>query len=197
MIKRKGFDARSKETGQGEQGLTVRCRRYWRLAGTLIVLLYSSTSHATYNTNLIGTVAAIMTYASGGLLFALSNQPSSNGTCNAQFFELDPPEGNAKIIYRHTFREPGFDRRGYCHLSGSHIRHHIHGTAIRMRLVRKVREQSRSHHGRMVTENMDRVMSCPTIRPLSVQSLVECRGTCGTTLSRSQRSVCICEQQSR
>jgi hypothetical protein len=66
-------------------------RNFGRLLGTLIVLLFSSTSHATYNTNLIGTVAAIMTYPTGGLLFAMSNQPSTNGTCNAQFFELDPP----------------------------------------------------------------------------------------------------------
>jgi hypothetical protein len=91
MISRKWIDVRSKETMQSTRGFAARHRYYVRLLGTIIVLLFSSASHATYNTNLIGTVAAIMTYTTGGLLFALSNQPSSNGSCNAQFFELDPP----------------------------------------------------------------------------------------------------------
>jgi hypothetical protein len=78
-------------TGQSTRASTACHRRYLSLLGTLVVLLFSSASHATYNTNLYGTVAALMTYASGGLLFALSNQPSTNGTCNAQLFELDPP----------------------------------------------------------------------------------------------------------
>jgi len=91
MISRKWIDVRSKETRQTTRGLAVRHRSYLGLLGTLIVLLFSSASQATYNTNLSGTVAAMMTYTSGGLLFALSNQPSANGTCSAQFFELDPP----------------------------------------------------------------------------------------------------------
>ncbi|SRR5258708_37964151 len=91
MISRKWFDARGKEAAQITSGLFPPLRRILRILGTVIVLLFSSASHATYNTNLIGTVAGIMTYASGGLLFALSNQPSTNGSCNAQFFELDPP----------------------------------------------------------------------------------------------------------
>ena len=92
MVSRKWFGARGKETAaQRTSGLFPPVRGYLRVLTTLIVLLFTGTSHATYNTNLIGTVAAIMTYTSGGLLFALSNQPSSNGTCSAQFFELDPP----------------------------------------------------------------------------------------------------------
>jgi len=91
MVSRVWFGARRKKAVQFTTGFTARNCYCIRRLGALIVLLFSSASHATYNTNLSGTVAAIITYASGGLLFVLSNQPSSNGSCNAQYFELDPP----------------------------------------------------------------------------------------------------------
>ena len=69
----------------------MRHRQYLRILGTLVLLLSAKMACAAYNTNLIGTVVVVATYASGGLLFALTNQPATNGTCNAQFFELDPP----------------------------------------------------------------------------------------------------------
>jgi hypothetical protein len=31
-----------------------------------------------------------MTYTTGIVLFTLANQPTSNGSCNAVYFELDP-----------------------------------------------------------------------------------------------------------
>jgi len=67
MVSRKWFGARGKETAaQRTSGLFPPVRCYLRVLTTLIVLLFTGTSHATYNTNLIGTVAAIMTYTSGG-----------------------------------------------------------------------------------------------------------------------------------
>lgn len=60
------------------------------LAASVIALLASMpAAHATYNTNLVGTVNAVLTYTSGTLLFSLSNQPTSNGSCNSTYFEVD------------------------------------------------------------------------------------------------------------
>jgi hypothetical protein len=55
----------------------------------LSLVLFASPAHATYNTNLVGLVTAFMTYPAGYVLFILNNQPTSNGSCNATYFELD------------------------------------------------------------------------------------------------------------
>jgi hypothetical protein len=70
-------------------------RRAIKFAKKLLVTvtalaLSAPAAHATYNTNLTGNVSAIMTYTSGILLFTLTNQPTSNGSCNAIYFEVDP-----------------------------------------------------------------------------------------------------------
>lgn len=54
------------------------------LVASVIALLVSMpAAYATYNANLSGTVNAVLTYTSGTLLFSLSNQPTSNGSCNS------------------------------------------------------------------------------------------------------------------
>jgi hypothetical protein len=63
----------------------------WRLGRVLLVSLALGClpAYAGYNANLGGNVASVLTYNSGLLLFSLANQPTSNGSCNASYFELD------------------------------------------------------------------------------------------------------------
>ena len=63
----------------------------WKLLACVGITLSCMPSHAAYNANLTGFVTQILTYPSGVILFSLNNQPTSNGACNAQFFELDEP----------------------------------------------------------------------------------------------------------
>jgi hypothetical protein len=98
-------------------------------------LLLGGTADATYNANLTGTVASLVTYDNGEVLVALSNQPASNGSCSAIFFELDPPAigGStvandaafnrmyARLVQAYTAGQPvnlGFDNAGNCAASG-------------------------------------------------------------------------------
>jgi hypothetical protein len=66
-----------------------RERIYRLCVSTLSLVLFFSPAHATYNTNLVGVVTSLMTYPAGYVLFMLNNQPTSNGSCNATYFELD------------------------------------------------------------------------------------------------------------
>ena len=91
--------------GRQDNGtLRILYRRGARFAARLVkaamtpavgTLLLISSAHATYNTNTQGTVTNLMTYTSGALLFILNNQPASNGSCNAAYFELDMPGSNS------------------------------------------------------------------------------------------------------
>jgi hypothetical protein len=65
--------------------------RVLKLLACMGITLACMPSHAAYNANLTGFVTQILTYPSGVILFALNNQPTSNGSCNPQFFELDAP----------------------------------------------------------------------------------------------------------
>ena len=53
------------------------------MASVIALLVSMPAAYATYNANLSGTVNAVLTYTSGALLFSLSNQPTSNGSCNS------------------------------------------------------------------------------------------------------------------
>jgi len=46
-------------------------------------------ARAAYNANIDGTVTSVITYTSGELLFIISNQPTSDGSCAATYFEID------------------------------------------------------------------------------------------------------------
>lgn len=59
------------------------------MASVIALLVSMPAAYATYNANLSGTVNAVLTYTSGTLLFSLSNQPTSNGSCNSTYFEVD------------------------------------------------------------------------------------------------------------
>jgi hypothetical protein len=106
-------------------------RRLWKRAACVLVALASMPSHAAYNANLSGNVTQILTYNSGAILFSLDNQPTSNGSCTATFFELDPSNtvGDAafnrmyaRLLEAYTLGQPvnvGFDNAANCGVLGS------------------------------------------------------------------------------
>jgi len=91
-------------------------------------------AHAAYNANLSGNVTQILTYNSGIILFSLDNQPTSNGSCAPQFFELDPAVSGtdaagiaafnrmyARLLEAYTLGQPvnaGFDNTANCGAMG-------------------------------------------------------------------------------
>ncbi len=75
------------------------------IVGSLALLL-GGKADATYNANLTGTIVSLATYDNGEILVILSNQPSSNGSCSATFFELDPPAINGSTVVN----DAAFDR---------------------------------------------------------------------------------------
>jgi hypothetical protein len=88
-------------------------------------------AHATYNANLSGNVVDVMTYTNGELLFILSNQPTSNGSCNAAYFELDESATTdsaafnrmyARLLEAYATGTPvnvGYDDAGNCASGGA------------------------------------------------------------------------------
>jgi hypothetical protein len=89
---------------------SIKVSQVVRCGLTIVVgalgLLFGGTADATYNANLSGTVVSFATYDNGEILVILSNQPTSNGSCSATFFELDPPEvGGSTVV-----NDAAFDR---------------------------------------------------------------------------------------
>lgn len=72
------------------------------LWATLIVACVSI-ANATYNANIVGGLASILTYNDGTLLFTLANQPTANGSCNAIFFELDPADATDDAAFNRMY----------------------------------------------------------------------------------------------
>ena len=107
-------------------------------AAAALVALVSMPSHAAYNANLSGNVTQILTYNSGIVMFSLDTQPTSNGSCAAAFFELDPASTPndpaaavgyaaafnrmyARLLEAYTLGQPvniGYDNAGNCSVLG-------------------------------------------------------------------------------
>lgn len=93
-------------------------------------LVFTSTAHATYNANLVGNVTSILTYTNGYFLFSLASQPTSNGSCNANLFEVDESAAAndtffsmmyARLAQAYAMGEQvnvGFDDAGNCGKDG-------------------------------------------------------------------------------
>lgn len=88
-----------------------------------------STAGASYNANLTGTVTYLSQYEGGIFLFELSNQPTSNGICNASQFEVDPANNTdavmarmyARLVAAYYTQQPigiGYDNAGSCGTNG-------------------------------------------------------------------------------
>jgi hypothetical protein len=96
------------------------------IAAAAILLITAPAAIADYNANLVGTVASINTYLDGTLLFTLTNQPTSNGACNAAYFELDPASTSGDAAFNRMYARLaqayataeaasiGFDNSGGC-----------------------------------------------------------------------------------
>jgi hypothetical protein len=96
----------------------------------LSLVLFIPSAHATYNTNLAGVVTAVLTYPAGWVLFTLNNQPTSNGSCNATYFELDVPTAADENAFNRVYARlamayasgeqvnVGFDNSANCGTSG-------------------------------------------------------------------------------
>jgi hypothetical protein len=93
-------------------------------------LICAATAHATYNSNLAGTVTSIATYTNGMVLFSLANQPTSNGSCNATNFEVDVSDTVSDAAFNRMYARlaeayalgetvnVGYDNTGSCAISG-------------------------------------------------------------------------------
>jgi hypothetical protein len=88
-----------------------------------------STASATYNSNIGGTPISVIAYEGGTVLFVLDNQPTSNGACNAGYFEIDLANNTdavlnrmyARLLVAYTQQQPvqiGYDNSGACGSSG-------------------------------------------------------------------------------
>jgi hypothetical protein len=88
-----------------------------------------SPAGATYNSNMTGVPISVMTYEGGLVLFILANQPSSNGSCNASYFEIDPANNSdavlgrmyARLLVAYTQQSAvniGYDNTGACGTNG-------------------------------------------------------------------------------
>jgi len=106
-----------------------RLRRYYsRFSAAFAVFvgcLFLSTANATYNSNIVGVLKSVATYEGGLVLFVLSTQPTSNGTCNASAFVLDPTANTdaqaarlfARLLSAYAAQEAvniGYDNVGSC-----------------------------------------------------------------------------------
>jgi hypothetical protein len=104
--------------------------------GTLMAAVLSvgvmSTAGATYNSNIVGTPTSVIAYEGGNILFTLDTQPTSNGVCDAGYFEIDLANNTDAVLDRmykrlliaYTQKQPvqiGYDNSDTC---GSF--HHIH-----------------------------------------------------------------------
>jgi len=104
-----------------------------KLSTTLIVTAFGlsimSTAGAGYNANLTGTVTYLSQYEGGIFMFELSNQPASNGSCNATQFEIDPANNTdavmarmyARLVAAYYTQQPisiGYDNAGSCGTNG-------------------------------------------------------------------------------
>jgi hypothetical protein len=126
-----------KEFLRSVNGGTARGRvMIWPIAALILAIsLAPKSATATYNANITGTVTWVSTYTSGAMLLILSDQPSSNGTCNPAFFELDPPTvAGADVVNDAAFNRMyaraltsyttgnsvniGYDNSGTCGVSG-------------------------------------------------------------------------------
>ncbi len=111
-------------------GFYRNSRKLWtKLIVAALGLSIMSTASANYNTNLTGAVTFLSTYEGGIVLFELSNQPSSNGTCNATQFEIDPANNTdaalarmyARLLLAYSMQQPvnvGYDNVGSCGTDG-------------------------------------------------------------------------------
>jgi hypothetical protein len=105
-------------------------RKLWTaLIGVLCGLSIMSTAGAAYNANLTGTVTYLSTYEGGVVLFELSSQPASNGSCTHTQFEIDPANNTdaalgrmyARLLLAYSTQQPlnvGFDNAGSCGTDG-------------------------------------------------------------------------------
>ena len=106
---------------------------FYKGMACVLGILTCMPSHATYNANIVGNVTQILTYNSGVVLFSLDTQPTSNGACTPQFFELDPSSTNtpndaaavnrlyARLAQAYALGQPvniGFDNAANCGVSG-------------------------------------------------------------------------------
>ena len=98
-----------------------------------IAILYSQSTVAVYNANMVGVVTDVLTYTHSDLIFfRLSNQPTTHPECSTDYFSIDasvPSERRQQILSRlltayATGKEIniGFDNAGDC----SHTRIRVH-----------------------------------------------------------------------
>jgi hypothetical protein len=84
-----------------------------------------STAGATYNSNIGGMPTSVISYEAGTVLFILDSQPTSNGACNAGYFEIDPANSSDAVVARMYARllvaytqqqgvQIGYDNTGAC-----------------------------------------------------------------------------------
>ena len=86
---------------------------------------------ATYNSNIVGRVTDLIAYENGSVLFVLDTQPTSNGVCDARYFEIDPTDSSDAVLDRMYKRllvaytsgpiQIGYDNSGDCG-----VLHYIH-----------------------------------------------------------------------
>jgi hypothetical protein len=105
-------------------------RKHWAaLFVAAFGLSIMSTAGAGYNANLTGTVTYLSQYEGGIFMFELSNQPASNGICNATQFEIDPANNTdavmarmyARLVAAYYTQQPigiGYDNSGSCGTNG-------------------------------------------------------------------------------
>jgi hypothetical protein len=95
----------------------------------ILCMALSSTASATYNSNIGGTPIYVIAYEGGTVLFILDTQPTSNGSCNAGYFEIDLANNTdavlgrmyARLLVAYTQQQPiqiGYDNSGSCGSSG-------------------------------------------------------------------------------
>jgi hypothetical protein len=110
----------------------VKPNRGARMAALMAAVLgiaVMSTASATYNANIAGIPTEVVAYEGGVVLFVLNTQPTSNGSCNAALFEIDPANNTDAVLARMYARlllasaqqeaiTIGYDNAGSCGSSG-------------------------------------------------------------------------------
>jgi hypothetical protein len=95
------------------------------LMTTLLSIVVMSSASATYNSNIGGMPTSVISYEAGTVLFILDSQPTSNGACNAGYFEIDPANSSDAVVARMYARllvaytqqqgvQIGYDNTGAC-----------------------------------------------------------------------------------